>query len=232
MIKLSVRAMAQYLAADETAKMELLRTQKYPGPEMLARSRFYDESRTSISAFHRGEFARDEIDARIAALRTEARHADRWSRSEFTSNADVLERYMYHQAHRSLQLQRRPTADLVRSDVRITARPTLFTTENGERRLIFLELSENIDKATMRLLAELAFEVFCRVLSNLAPRAVQVIDVCRGYVLELDRPGSSIGRDLAMACKTITTKWPSIQPPKGWTERSQALSRQVPIQWG
>lgn len=231
MIKLSARVMVQYLAADEALKIEILQAQKYPRPEMLARSRFYGESRRVISGFHSGVHTAEEIDARIAALRSEARHADRWSRSEFAANADVLERYMYHQGHRALQLLRRPTADLVRNDVRVTARPTLFAIENDERRLIFLELSESSDKIAMRLLAQLAFEIFCPVLRNLAPRAMQVIDVRRGYVLELDRPGSSIGRDLAIACKNITTIWPIIQPPKGWKETPHAASRQIPIEW-
>jgi hypothetical protein len=223
--------MARYLAGDEATKVELLQAQKYPRPEMLARSRFYGESRRSISALHSGVHTSDEIDARIAVLRAEARHADRWSRSELLANADVLELYIYHQGHRSLQLQRQPTADLVRSDVRVTARPTLFAFENDERRLIFLELGERSDKATMRPLAQLAFEVFCPVLRNLPPRAIQVVDVRRGYVFELDRPGSSIGRDLAMACKTITTEWPRIQPPKGCEEMPQASNRQIPIEW-
>ena len=231
MIKLSVRFVARYLVANEATKTELLVTQKYPRPEMLARSRFYSEARTTISAFHRGTTTRDEIDARIAALRTEARHADRWSRSELVSNADVLERYMYQQGHRLLQLEARPTDDLVRSDVRVTARPTLFAIENGKRRLIFLELSENCDKAMKRVLAQLAFEAFRSVLRNLAPSAIQVVDVRGGHVLELDRPGSSIGRDLAIACKTITTEWPRILPPKGWKGSRSASDRQVPIEW-
>jgi hypothetical protein len=143
----------------------------------------------------------------------------------------VLERYLHHQGHRSLYLERRPTADLVRSHVQVTARPTLFATENGERRLIFLELSDKSDKPTMRVVAQLAFEVFRPVLRNLAPSAIQVVDVRGGHVVELDRPGSSIGRDLAMACKAITTEWPRIPPPKDWRQAPRDGKRQIPIEW-
>lgn len=231
MIKLSVRAMAQYLVLDEAARLQLLRERKYRAPESTARARFYSEARTSISAYHRGAISRDTIEARIITMRREARYCNPSLSTELLSNADVLERYLYYQGHRTLELAPPPTADLVRSDVEIAVRPSLFGIEEDDRRLIFLELRERPIAPAMRIIAELAFEAFRPVLRDLSPRAVQVVDVRRGIITELQQPGSSIGRELAEACKTISALWPQLTPPKGFPQASRNAERQLSIAW-
>ena len=235
MIKLSVRAMAQYLVSDEAARLQLLRERKYRAPESTAGARFYSEARTSIAAYHRGAISRDTIEARIVAMRREAKYCNPSLRTELQSNADVLERYLYYQGSRTLELAPPPAADLVRGDVEITVRPSLFGLEEEDRRLIFLELRERPITPAMRIIAELAFEAFRPVLRNLSPRAVQVIDVRRGIITELQQPGSSIGRELAAACKTISALWPQLRPPdRGqWASRQEErpTERQLSIAW-
>src|SRR5258706_13929411 len=125
MIKLSVRAMAQYLTSNEEARMQLLRERKYLVPESIARARFYAEARTSITAYHRGALSRDSIEAKISAMRQEARYSNPFVSSALHNNADVLERYLYYQGNRRLELAPPLAADLVRSDVEIAVRPPL-----------------------------------------------------------------------------------------------------------
>ncbi|HEY6176487.1 MAG TPA: hypothetical protein VIX73_18655 [Kofleriaceae bacterium] len=257
MIKLSVRAIAQYLVSDPATRLQLLRDRKFIAPESIARARFYSEARTSITAYHRGALSRDMIEARVVSMRREARYANPSQSCELMHNADVLERYLYYQGHRELELAPPPTADLVRSDVVIAVRPSLFAIEHGERRLIFLELREAPRRAAMRidptggaaprpagravgvptprdslsLIAELAFEAFRPVLWNLAPRSVQVVDVRRGIVNELQAAGSAIGRDLAEACKTISQLWPQLGPRPGTQPEPRPTERQMAIAW-
>jgi hypothetical protein len=232
MIKLSVREMAQYLVSDEAARLQLLRERKYLAPEAIARARFYSESRTTIAAYHRGALGRDAIEARISTMRQDARYANPCQRSELLNNADVLERYMYYQGHRTLHLAPAPAADLVRSDVEIRVRPSLFAIEDDDRRrLIFLELRERPVAPAMRAIAELAFEAFRPVLRNLPPDAVQVIDVRRGIITELQQAGTSIGRVLAEACQTISLLWPDLPPPPGAHYEPRPAERQMSIAW-
>jgi len=231
MIKLSVRAIAQYLVSDPAGRLQLLRDRKFLAPESVARARFYSEARTSITAYHRGALSRDMIEARIGTMRREARHATSSQSCELLNNADVLERYLYYQGHRELELAPPPTADLVRSDVEIAVRPSLFAIEHGERRLIFLELRERPRRTMMRILAELAFEAFRPVLWNLGPRAVQVVDVRRGIVTELQQAGSAVGRELAEACKTISQLWPQLTPRPGTQPDTRPTERQMAIAW-
>jgi hypothetical protein len=119
----------------------------------------------------------------------------------------------------------------VRSDVLIAVRPSLFAMEGGERRLIFLELREQPRRAAMRIIAQLAFEAFRPVLWNLAPRAVQVVDVRRGSVIELQQSGDGICRDLAEACKTISQLWPALAPRGGTPHDARPTERQMAIPW-
>jgi hypothetical protein len=172
------------------------------------------------------------MEAKIAALRDEARYSTPYQSTELLSNADVLERYMYYQGHRTLRLAPPLAADLVRSDVEIRVRPSLFAIEDEDRRrLIFLELREKSNAAAMRVVAELAFEAFRSVLCNLPPHAVQVIDVRRGYVTELQQAGTSIGHELASACKEISYVWPRLAPPKGSQPIARTTERQMSIPW-
>jgi hypothetical protein len=235
MIKLSVRAMAKYLVSDEPARIQLLREQKYMAPEAIARARFYSEARTTIARYHRGTASRDTIEARIISMRQEARYSNPNLRSELVNNADVLERYLYYQGNRALDLAPPPTAELVRSGVEVRVQPSLFGLEDDTRRLIFLELRERCSPSAMRVIAELAFEAFRPVLRDLAPRAIQVVDVRSGIVTELQHAGSSIGRELAQACKTITTLWPQIPPPSRGQRASpqdeRPTERQLSIAW-
>jgi hypothetical protein len=232
MIRLSVREMAQYLVSDEVNRLQLLRERKYLAPEAVARARFYSESRTAIAAYHRGALSREVIEARIVTMRQDARYSNPGLRSELLNNADVLERYLYYQGHRSLSLAPPPAADLVRSEVEIRVRPSLFAIEEDDRRrLIFLELREKSSPAAMRTIAELAFEAFRPVLRNLPPQAVQVIDVRRGIITELLHAGSAITRDLAEACRTISEVWPQLTPPRGVPTVARATERQLSIPW-
>jgi len=231
MIKLSVRAIAQYLASDDAARLQLLRERKYVSADSIGRARFYSEARRSITAFHRGALSRDMIEARIVTMRQEAKYRLPQARVELLHNADVLERYLYYQGGRALELSPPPTADLVRGDVEIAVRPSLFATEDGEPRLIFLELREQSNRAMMRVLAELAFEAFRSVLWNLAPRAVQVIDVRRGVVTELQHAGTWIGRAVTEACRDITAVWPQLTPLRGAAPDTRPTERQMAIAW-
>jgi hypothetical protein len=231
MIKFSVREIAQYLGSDEATRRQLLRERKYLASEAIVRARFYSEARMSIAAYHRGALSRDAIEGRIIAMRQDARHSNPFSRAELLNNATVLERYLYYQGHRVLALAPPLAADLVRSDVKITVRPSLFAIEGEDRRLIFLELREKSTPSMMRILAEVAFEVFRAVLRNLPPQAVQVIDVRRGIIYELQQSGSAIGRDLADACKTISVLWPQLTPLKGSRQVSSPPERQMSIPW-
>ena len=232
MIRLSVREIAKYLVSDEVERLQLLRERKYHAPEAVARARFYSEARTSISAYHRGTLGRDAIEARILTMRQEARHANPMVRTELVNNADVLERYLYYQGHRTLQLAPAPTADLVRFDVEIRVRPSLFAIDDDDqRRLIFLELREKPSPATLRVIAELAFEAFRPVLWNLPPQAVQVVDVRRGIVTELQQAGSAISRDLTYACREISDLWPQLKPPRGARQVSYPAERQLALAW-
>jgi hypothetical protein len=233
MIKLSVREIAQYLVSDEAARLQLLRERKFAAPEAMARARFYSASRTSIAAYHRGGLSRDALEARISTMRQDARCvAAASARSELINNADVLERYLYYQGHRALQLAPPPAADLVRADVEVRVRPSLFAIEDDDRRrLIFLELREKPSRTAMRIIAELAFEAFRPVLRDLPPHAVQVIDVRRGLIVELQQAGSSIGRELAEACQAISRVWPELAPPRGAPPEPRPTERQLAIAW-
>jgi hypothetical protein len=227
MIRLSVRDMAQYLVSDEAARLHLLRERKYNALDGGARARFYSESRTSIAAFHRGALSRDAVEAKIVTMRYEAKYSNPLPRAELLGNADVLERYMYYQGHRELRLAPPPAADLVRGEVEIRVRPSLFAIEDDSaRRLIFLELREKPNAPAMRVIAELAFEAFRSVLRHLPPQSVQVIDVRRGMVTELQQAGPSIGRELAAACQEIAAVWPTLAPLKGSPSVARAMERQ------
>jgi hypothetical protein len=232
MIRLSVRDMAQYLVSDEAARLQLLRERKYHALDGGARARFYSESRTSIAAYHRGALSRDAIEAKIVTMRYEAKFCNPLPRAELLSNADVLERYLYYQGHRDLRLAPPPAADLVRGSVEIRVRPSLFAIEDDSwRRLIFLELREKPHPAAMRVIAELAFEAFRPVLRHLPAQAVQVIDVRRGMITELQQAGSAIGRELTTACQEISALWPQLPPLKGSPAVTRATERQMSIAW-
>jgi hypothetical protein len=232
MIKLSVREMAQYLVSDEAARFQLLRKRKYLNLETMARAQFYSKSRSAIAAYHRGAFSRDAIEAKVVTMRQEARYANPFRATELLSNADVLERYLYYQGHRSLQLAPAPAADLVKSDVEVRVRPSLFAIEdNDQRRLIFLELREACNLSAMRVTAELAYEAFRRVLRDLPPQAVQVIDVRRGIIVELQQAGTAVGRELSEACQSISVLWPQLAPPRGMQPGSRSGERQMSLAW-
>jgi hypothetical protein len=83
----------------------------------------------------------------------------------------------------------------------------------------------------MRVIAQLAFEAFRVVLRDLPPQAVQVIDVRRGVIAELQQAGSAITRELSEACRTISELWPQLTPPRGAPPVSPATERQLAIAW-
>lgn len=232
MIRLSVREMAQYLVADDAARLQLLRERKFLSVEAIARARFYAESRTSIAAYHRGALSRDAVEAKIVTMRHQARFSNAFVRAELLSNADVLERYLYYQGNRTLHLAPPLAADLVRGDVEIRVRPSLFAIDgDDQRRLIFLELRDKASPSALRAIAELAFEAFRPVLRDLPPHAVQVIDVRRGIITELQQAGTAIGRQLSEACRAISATWPRLVPPRAGQHEARPVERQLSLSW-
>lgn len=236
MIRLSVREMAQYLVSDEAARLQLLRERKFLTGQAVARARFYSESRNAIASYHRGALSREAIESRIVGMRDDARSSNPLAKVELLSNADVLERYLYYQGHRALRLAPPPAADLVRGEIEIRVRPSLFAIEddledpdNDQRRLIFLELRDKASPPVMRAIAQLAFEAFRPVLHSLPPQAIQVVDVRHGFIVELQQAGSAIERDLAEACQTISALWPQLTSSRGQVAR--ASDRQLSIPW-
>jgi hypothetical protein len=224
--------MAQYLVSDEEARLQLLRKRKYLSLESIARVRFYSEARRSIAAYHRGALSRDVMEAKIIAMRDEARYCSPFQRTELLCNADILERYLYYQGYRTLHLAPAPAADLVIGQVEVTVRPSLFAIEDeDQRRLIFHELREQFSQAAMRVIAELAFAAFRPVLPNLPPQAVQVIDIRRGIVTELQQAGTSVRRELSEACRAIGLVWPRLAPPNGAPPVARDTERQLSIPW-
>jgi hypothetical protein len=172
------------------------------------------------------------MEAKISAMRDEARHVHAFQRTELLSNADILERYLYYQGHRTLHLAPAPAADLVSGDVEIAVRPSLFAIEDDDtRRLIFLEMREKFSLYAMRVIAELAFAAFRPVLPNLPARAIQVVDVRRGIVTELQQAGIAIRRELADACRAISATWPHLTPPSGAPPPVRDTERQLAIAW-
>lgn len=230
MIKLSVNAMAAYLRTTPEKQRALLRDYKYPSPAMQARLRYYTEARATIAAYHRGDVSLEEVEAKVATLRAEAKGAQEPIKTELTSRAAVIERYLAHQGHRRLELLTSQSWDLVRSDVQVTASPTMFAREHDALRIIFLQFGRSVEKPHLKLVAELAFEVVSPWMRTLPLRAVQAIGVRDAIFVELERRSPSLARDLAVACKAITTQWPDLEAPPWWRAPNKTTSGQLAIE--
>src|ERR1051326_4965092 len=159
MIKLSIAAMAHYLHATPEKQLALLRKTKYPSPGLMAQLRYYVPAREVIAAYHRRELSDEQLEARIATLRAEAKSALRPLHAKLMNTADVLERYLAQQGNRRLTLSRTQTWDHVQCGVRVTATPTMIASEHGLARLIFLQFGRTPNKRWMDLVAQLAYEV-------------------------------------------------------------------------
>lgn len=230
MIKIPIKVLAPYLRANPTEQQALLRRQKFPLPDQLTPLRYHNRARSLIVAYHRGDLALLEFEGAIATMRGEAKGANRFLAAELKSNAKIVENWVANHAHRPLVVGAGRPFELRKSDVELIAKPNIIATEHEVRRLIFFMFGNQAESGDMRLLAQLAFEVVSPWLRDLKPREIQVVNRGGDHV-ELDRPSSILGRDIANACNAISKSWPNLQPPAGWTDANGRSDRQLSINW-
>jgi hypothetical protein len=162
MITIPIKVLARYLRANPTEQQALLRDQKYPPPDLLTALRYHNRARSIIPALHRRDLSLEQVEASIASMRAEAKGANPFSRAELVSNADIVKNWIAHHAHRHLLLTGERLFELRRTDVEVTAKPSIVATEHAFRRLIFFAFGTKTGAPYMRLLAQLALRLLAR----------------------------------------------------------------------
>lgn len=210
--QLSVKGLADFIAATPSRQRTIVRQFKYPkDDDARAKITYYREARDVVEAHHRGGHDR-------AWLETQAMHLDELGsylsgrrRTRLKHNARAIRAYAANFAHRPFKLLPGLTIPLAYGDVRITVVPDLHVEERSRRKIVKLEFGVDPPSDNeIRVISQLLFEASIKAGLGLPSAGVLYLDVGRGSEHRGARAGSQMRRNIEDACKTISAIWEDI----------------------
>lgn len=210
--KLSLKGLADYMAASPTKQRTILRQFKYPSEdEARAKIVYYRETRDRITAYHRSVHPRAWLDEQAAALEALAAASMGRTKTRLRHNGRALRAYASHFAHRKFKVLEEVFVGLSFSDVLITVVPDLHVREGTKEKLIKLEFSVDApDEREIQVISQGLLEAAEQAHMGLPASSVVYLDVQRGEEHRGARMGSRVRRDIESACLSISAIWDSL----------------------
>ena len=232
MLKLALFKFSEYMRSSLRDRKKLLREEKFKSIESFGRMQFYGPARAVIHEYVAGKLSYSQVEARAGMLRVDARMATGLEGARCIHNAEVLETFLAYQGHRDLALLPTQSFELTRGEVQIVVKPFLRVTEQEQERFLFLLLGEPVvPRAEMVMTARLALAVMRPILPRLPLDAVQILEVRRGIVVQLEDSTESVDDQITEACHEISAMWPTLEPPSDWSGDGTSKKAQLSLPW-
>jgi hypothetical protein len=210
--KISVKGLADYMAASASRQRTILRQFKYPlEDEAQAKIVYYREARDRVVALHRSSHAPTWLQDEAAHLDNLAGLSTGGTRTRLKHNSRALRDYARHFANRQLEVLPEVRLALRFSDVLVTVVPDLHVREKEGEKIIKLEFGvDPPEQLEVQVISQAMFEAAQVAGLKVASSSVLYLDVARGLEYHGARLRSRMRKNLESACLTISDVWDSI----------------------
>jgi hypothetical protein len=212
MKRISIKGLADFMAANDAKRRTIIRRFKYPREdEAFAMIKYYQEARDAIAAHHSGGHDAawlhrlgDQLDAFAASVTGQ-------TTTRIRHNARAIHAYATTFADRRFEVLAVPKLRLSYSGVTISVVPDLRVRENSDEKIIKLEFGKDQPaEREIKVMSQVLFEAARVGGLQIPARSVLYLDVSRGTEHRGARLGAQLARDLEAACETISDIWDRI----------------------
>jgi hypothetical protein len=210
-MRITVKGLAQFMAAGPARQRQILRDFKYPDPKGRAKALYYAESRQAVRRFHSDGGSLGILLGAIARLSRRAAQNSGHASRRLGDNCSALVQYATHFAEQGYIVLPDRDLRLEYGPLTVSCAPDLCVLERGRERFVKMEFSKPIPSdRTVAVITQALFGAACRSGCEAAPGDVFYVDVRRGAVHRVARLRSRVARDIEAACETIADIWPSL----------------------
>jgi hypothetical protein len=212
MKRISVKGLAEFMAANDAKRRTVVRRFKYPREdEAFAMIKYYQEARDAISAYHSGKRDSTWLHNVANQLEAVARSVTGHSRTRVRHNARAVHAYATNFAGREFEVLTTPRLRLNYSGVTISVVPDLRVREQSQDKIIKLEFGKDAPaEREIKVMSQILFEAARLGGLQIPARSVLYLDVARGAEHRGARLGAQLANDIEAACETISDIWDRI----------------------
>lgn len=212
MKQISVKGLADFMAAGPSAQRTIIRRYKYPKEDEARAMRvYYREAKEVVEAHHKRAGDSGWLLEEASRLETLASYLSGPKRTRLRHNVRCLRAYEANFAKRSFEVLPTVSAPLTFGDIRISVVPDLHVREGKNEKVIKLEFGVDAPEETeVKVISQLMFEAVHAAGLPLPAAGVLYLDVQRGKEHRGARAGSRMKSDIEATCKTISDIWEKI----------------------
>ena len=212
MKQISVKGLADFMAAGPSKQRTIIRRYKYPTEdEARAMRTYYREAKDVVEAHHRRGGDSTWLIDEAARLESLAGYLEGQSRTRLRHNVRGLRAYGANFAMRPFEILPGIKAPLTFGDIRISVVPDLHVREGRNEKVIKLEFGvDGPSETEVKVISQLMFEAVHAAGLPLPAAGVLYLDIQRGKEHRGARAGSRMKSEIEAACKTISNIWDSI----------------------
>ena len=215
MPQLSIGSFAKFIKASPSRQRAILRDFKFPKlkdgkkrPQIVR----YSEARAAIRHYHESG---NDINTLLKAVETLtkklAEHPEK-DKSRVQDNIRAIQTYMKHFHKHPFTVLQTPRPKYEHNSVQVSATPDLYVEENGERKLIKLDFSQqNPDPDVIDIVLKVTHEAGSAAGLGVKPKNVIYLDVSRQTRYTGAKLNRRLKKEIDAACETIADMWPNIK---------------------
>lgn len=211
-IRLSIRTIADYMAATPSMGRKILQRTKYPDSEEAKASiNYYNSAKTAIKAFHLGKMDEDELREMASRLADQAANESLEGRARIlASNARVLEAYAETMVDKKFEILSQKTYRFPTNIIQINATPDLIVNFRGRKKFIRFDFNAQGWKPEVRrVVLQGIFEAVNKE-EKIKSSDCMLFHVQSGEEYKSPRLGSRIKSDIDATCENIVSIWDGI----------------------
>jgi predicted adenine nucleotide alpha hydrolase (AANH) superfamily ATPase len=179
-VKISARAIAQFIVGGPTKKQTIVRNVRQPqSVAAKAMSHYYSPAVNVIRIYHERNNDKKYMTQQIKLLEKEYRSAKNpWALAKFKHNLRCINEYLDRFGDYSMVIMPRPRIAYLRDNVRVSASPDLAIESNGEVILVRLGTSKKKENAQIiEIILRITFEAAKKRFEKIAPKNVLYLDL-------------------------------------------------------
>ncbi len=206
--QISMRGLAEVASAAPARKLGKLKKFKFPeSDESVGRSNYYVKALAGIRHHHKGDGA--YVSAMIQDLASAASmEQDSRKRAKLAHNHRVISEYLKTFGSRALLIQPGKSLYYVRNDLVVSARPDLVVIENGELKLIKLNMGKgDFAGGVSSVLLHVLYQAAKLQGLPVQPNGVECLQVASGGKITGPKSGFGPKQILDAACDEIIDLW-------------------------
>ncbi len=214
-MKITVKVLADFMLASASRQRKLVRDSKFPTlkdgkpkPQIVR----YSETRAAIRDYHQSG---NDISVLLTAVekltQKKVQHPEK-DRSRIDDNIRAIKAYISYFAENKFTVLPTPKPRYFYEQMEVSATPDLYVEENGTRKLIKLDFSQQKPKQdAINIMLKVMHEAASAAQLGVKPKDVVYLDVSRKEQYNGAKLNPKLKKDIDAALATIQDMWPNIK---------------------